>query len=61
MKTILKLKFIQNPDLGTKLKDTYPLYLEETNNWRDEFWGVCNGRGQNMLGKLLMEVREELL
>jgi predicted NAD-dependent protein-ADP-ribosyltransferase YbiA (DUF1768 family) len=28
--------------------------------WGDRFWGVCNGVGENMLGKLLMQVREEL-
>ncbi len=35
-------------------------YLEETNNWGDYFWGVCNGTGQNMLGKILMAKRNEL-
>ena len=35
--------------------------LVETNTWNDTFWGVCNGQGQNMLGKILMEVRAKLL
>ena len=34
--------------------------LIEGNNWGDTFWGVCNGRGENMLGKLLMEIRDYL-
>lgn len=32
--------------------------LIEGNNWGDTFWGRCNGRGENWLGKLLMEIRE---
>jgi hypothetical protein len=31
-----------------------------SNHWKDTFWGVYNGVGKNMLGKLLMQVREEL-
>ena len=34
--------------------------LIEGNSWGDTFWGVCNGVGQNNLGKLLMELRNEL-
>ena len=32
----------------------------EGNTWNDTFWGVCNGQGQNWLGKILMLVRSEL-
>lgn len=32
----------------------------ESNYWGDTFWGVCKGKGQNHLGKILMEVRDEL-
>ena len=35
-------------------------YLEEGNTWHDTYWGVCNGKGKNKLGKILMQVREEL-
>lgn len=35
-------------------------YLEETNTWGDTYWGVCEGKGLNMLGKTLMQVRDEL-
>lgn len=31
--------------------------LIEGNHWGDTFWGVCNGTGQNILGKLLMLIR----
>ena len=34
--------------------------LVEGNFWKDTFWGVCNGKGQNHLGKILMTVRDEL-
>ena len=32
----------------------------EENYWGDTFWGVCKGKGQNHLGKILMKVRDEL-
>jgi ribA/ribD-fused uncharacterized protein len=40
---------------------TYPMYLEETNTWGDVYWGVCRGKGENQLGKILMTVREDLM
>lgn len=33
--------------------------LVESNYWGDTFWGVCNGIGENNLGKLLMKIRED--
>lgn len=60
MKRALILKFSQNPDLLNKLLATGDAYIIEENYWKDVFWGVCNGQGENFLGKLLMEVREEL-
>ena len=33
--------------------------IVEVNNWNDTYWGVCNGKGENHLGKLLMKIREE--
>lgn len=50
-------KFTRNPELGTKLIETGDKYLEETNHWKDTFWGVCDGIGQNHLGKILMQIR----
>lgn len=60
MKDVLRLKFGQNPELATKLKATQNATLIEGNWWGDTDWGVCDGIGDNMLGKLLEEVREEL-
>lgn len=61
MKRVVYSKFIQNPELMEKLIDTYPLTLKETNYWHDTFWGICNGKGENHLGKILMEIRETKL
>jgi ribA/ribD-fused uncharacterized protein len=48
------------PELGHLLLVTGNAYLEETNWWGDVYWGVCNGIGQNNLGKILMTIRAEL-
>lgn len=34
--------------------------LIEGNTWGDTFWGVCRGKGENNLGKILMRLRSEL-
>jgi ribA/ribD-fused uncharacterized protein len=57
MHTILYSKFMDNPELRKKLVKTYPTELVEVNYWGDTFWGVCEGVGENHLGKLLMELR----
>ena len=36
------------------------LKLVEGNTWGDRFWGVCGGVGLNWLGRLLMQVRDEV-
>lgn len=59
MKEVLLAKFTI-PDLNIHLLTTGNEELVETNTWRDTFWGVCNGKGENHLGKLLMEIRYEL-
>lgn len=59
MKYLLTQKF-QDPELKQKLLDTGDQELIEGNTWNDTFWGVCDGVGENHLGKLLMEVREEI-
>jgi ribA/ribD-fused uncharacterized protein len=56
----VKDKFTRNQDLKQKLIDTDNEELVEGNTWNDTYWGVCRGRGKNMLGKILMRVREEL-
>lgn len=60
MELCLRAKF-NIPALRSRLISTAPLELIETNSWRDEFWGVCNGKGRNIMGKLLMGLRDELI
>jgi ribA/ribD-fused uncharacterized protein len=60
MYDILRDKFTRNEDLRQKLILTGSKYLEETNYWADEWWGVFKGRGKNVLGELLMKIRNEL-
>lgn len=60
MEEIVRDKFTRNLTLRQKLIDTGDQILIEGNTWFDTFWGVCNGKGQNHLGKILMKVRKEL-
>lgn len=62
MKRIVKQKFVQNPSLLRKLIATADAVLQEGNTWDDNYWGMCppgNPDGKNMLGVILMEIREE--
>lgn len=56
MKDLVKKKF-SNFELLEKLKEIEG-EIVETNNWGDTFWGKCYGKGQNVLGKILMEIRD---
>ena len=61
MKLFLKKKF-ENPTLRQKLINTGSVHIEETNTWNDTYWGCCpQSVGENNLGKLLMEIRQELI
>jgi ribA/ribD-fused uncharacterized protein len=63
MRQLLTQKF--NPEvnynLWVKLMNTHPHDLVEGNYWGDIFWGVCNNKGCNHLGKLLMSIRDYYL
>ncbi len=51
-------KFAANPDLKELLLATGNKYLEETNSWRDSYWGVdYQFGGSNNLGKILTKIR----
>mgnify|MGYP001581141604 FL=1 len=58
MRTLLRRKFSQ-PDLREKLLATGDALLEEGNTWGDQYWGTVGGCGANMLGTLLMEIRDK--
>lgn len=63
MRAVLVAKFTQQDDLREILLATGTARLIEAttlDNPVNRLWGEVNGVGQNMLGKLLMEVREEL-
>ena len=47
-------------NLAELLLSTEDMELIEGNVWNDTFWGVCNGKGHNHLGKILMKVRDEI-
>jgi predicted NAD-dependent protein-ADP-ribosyltransferase YbiA (DUF1768 family) len=59
MEELLRQKF-SNPVMARKLLDTDENVLVEGNDWNDTFWGVCNGKGENHLGILLMKTRKAL-
>ena len=61
MLDICTSKFTIHSDLREALISTDGKYLEETNHWMDFTWGVCNGKGTNWLGKILMKIREDLI
>lgn len=56
----LVYKKFQVPELKQRLLATGDMEIIEENTWNDTFWGICNGRGQNELGKILMAVRSML-
>ncbi|MGG6270418.1 NADAR family protein [Leptolyngbya sp. AN03gr2] len=60
MREALYAKFTQHPDLKEKLLATgNTVLVEHTRN--DSYWGDGgDGSGRNMLGKLLMELRDRL-
>lgn len=59
MEDLLRQKF-GHADLRQKLIATGAQPLVEGNTWGDTFWGMCRDKGQNHLGKLLMQIRDEL-
>lgn len=65
MYSLLQVKFGKcNQDLQLKLLETGDAQLIEGNTWGDSFWGCVEVEGkwsgQNHLGRLLMDMREEL-
>lgn len=67
----IRNKFLQNRVIREKLINTYPRQLYEASPW-DNIWGIGydidtaqvrdpETYGQNLLGKALMEIRDEFL
>lgn len=61
MRRVVYMKFTQNKALGMQLLDTGNAHLQEMNYWGDTFWGTdMDGNGENHLGRILMDVREDI-
>jgi len=58
MSELVRQKF-QHVRMRKLLLATEDAQIIETNSWGDVFWGVCQGVGQNHLGRIIMEVRAE--
>lgn len=60
MRRVLRAKFTQHEDLKELLLSTENRQIVEDSKF-DSYWGIGkNGKGKNVLGKLLMERRSEL-
>jgi hypothetical protein len=60
MRQAIRYKVRANPEVQERLLGTGNLEIINDDP-KDDYWGVGeDGRGQNMLGKILMEVRESL-
>lgn len=59
MKEILRAKLGQHEKVKKTLVQTGNKKIIE-NNQKDEFWGIGTGNGKNMLGKLWMELRDNI-
>lgn len=57
MRKVVWEKFYSDLDLREQLLATGHALLVEGNTWGDTFWGRCEGKGSNILGSILMEVR----
>jgi hypothetical protein len=68
-----RYRFRKNTIMRERLLLTGNSIIEETNTWHDNYWGICmcsvvNGNfgnrncsgGKNLLGKLIMQVRDEI-
>jgi len=66
MRDLVRQKFERHPDLQKLLLATGDVDLVEGNTWHDNFWGDCRCprcqalSGENRLGRILMEVRQQL-
>ena len=65
MRVLTIQKYARHPELAQRLLQTAPMELVEGNRWHDTFFGrctcvKCNGVGENRLGQILMDVREQL-
>lgn len=60
MRNLVWQKFYGNKELREKLLSTGDAELIKENDEGDTYWGMCNGEGENRIGKILMDVRKKL-
>lgn len=58
MEELIRQKFM-HVRLRRLLMSTVGMAIVEGNTWGDTFWGVCNGIGENHLGRIIEKVRAE--
>lgn len=61
MTDLVSMKF-NNSIYRDKLLATGNQNIQEGNFWNDKFWGIClkTNEGENHLGRLIMNIRDEL-
>lgn len=60
MYNLIYIKFTHNKELQKKLLDTEPYKLVNSVTYPDTYYGVRFGEGRNMLGHILMKVRDDI-
>ena len=60
MRVLIRQKFRVGTFNAELLIKTGDCLIVEGNSWGDTFWGVCDGKGENHLGRILMTQRENL-
>ena len=58
--TMLNRQKYKDPELRSLLLQTGEAILTEGNWWGDTFWGVSKGVGENHLGIILMQIRDDI-
>ena len=61
MYALLVAKFTQHEDLAEQLIATHPSNLVHANQFGENFWGIVNNKGTNMLGLQLMHIRQRFV
>lgn len=65
MELVLRAKFMTHGELANKLRNTGSRDIIELNTWGDTYWGQVRNKqgiltGSNILGKLLMNIRDDI-
>lgn len=64
MEVLIRDKFRRNPQLRQRLSETAPAIIQntydDTENRNNLYWGIVDGRGENVIGKILMKIRDDI-